>query len=169
MGEGILRQRLTDLGVDATVHSAGLLDLRREAAAPAVDVMGERGVDLSSHRSRQMARELISNADLVVCMERQHVREAVLLEPSAFPKIFTLKELVRRGAAAGPRRSEEPLHAWLARANEGRRVADHLGSSLDDDVEDPIGRQREFYVRTANELEDLIDRLVGLLFSPVRA
>ena len=169
MAEGILRRRLDELGVDANVHSAGLLDLGREASAPAVEVMGERGVDLSSHRSRQMARRLISDADLVICMERVHVREAVLLDPSAFPRIFTLKELVRRGAATGPRGPEEPLATWLARAHDGRRAADHLGSSLDDDVEDPIGRSRDFYVRTANELEDLLDRLVGLLFAPVRA
>ena len=169
MAEGILRHRLEELGVDATVHSAGLLDLGREASGPAVEVMGERGVDLSSHRSRQMARELIIDADLVICMERVHVREAVLLDPPSFPKIFTLKELVRRGAMTGPRGPEESLAAWLARAHHGRRAADHLGSSNDDDVEDPIGRSRDFYVRTANELEDLLDRLVGLLFAPVRA
>ena len=169
MAEGILRQRLERLDVEATVHSAGLLDLGREASAPAVDVMGERGVDLSAHQSRPMAREQIERADLVICMERMHVREAVLLDPDAYPKVFTLKELVRRGTVVGPRQPDESLAEWLARAHEGRRAAHHLGAAAEDDVKDPIGRPRDVYVRTANELEELIDRLVGLLVAPVTA
>jgi protein-tyrosine phosphatase len=169
MAEALLRHRLAQLGIVADIHSAGLLDAGVPASPPAVDVLGERGIDLSSHRSRRMARELIDRADLVLCMERRHVREAVLLDPSAFARIFTLKELVRRGEAMGPRGPEESLQEWLARANLGRRVADHLGASADDDVDDPIGRSREFYARTMAELESLISRLVGLLFAWVAA
>jgi protein-tyrosine-phosphatase len=46
----------------------------------------------------------------------------------------------------------------------GRTRTDLLGSSSDDDVDDPIGLPRSAYEKTANELSDLVDRLVDLLW-----
>ena len=60
------------------------------------------------------------NVDLVIWMERKHVREAVVPGPEAWPRSFTLHELVRREDAIGPRRRSETLQAWLTRAHLGR-------------------------------------------------
>ena len=81
-----------------------------------------------------------------------------------WPRAFTLKELVRRGEMIGPRAPGESIEAWLARAHSGRNRADLLGSSSEDDVEDPIGLSRSAYEKTADELADLVDRLVDLLW-----
>ena len=97
-------------------------------------------------------------------MSREHLREAVLAQPDIWPRAFTLKELVRRGETIGPRAPGESIDAWLARAHAGRNRADLLGSSSADDVEDPIGLSRSAYEKTANELSDLVDRLVDLLW-----
>lgn len=162
MAEGLLRRRLADAGIAATVSSTGLLESGREASTAAVDVLRDRGIHIADHRSRVLARDQVERADLVLAMERAHVREATLVSPRAFPRIFTLKELVRRAETIGPRLAEEDLTAWLRRAGLGRRPTDHLGASLDDDVEDPIGQPASVYDETASELDDLLDRLVGL-------
>ncbi len=165
MAEVLLRHRLAGLGVDAQVASAGLLRPDQPASAHGVDILRGRGLDMTTHRSRTMTRELLGSADLLLAMAREHVREAVVLDPRLWPRTFTLKELVRRGEANGPRQPGEALADWLARVGQGRRVSELTGSSPDDDVADPIGRPRSAYERLAAELDDLLDRFVALTFA----
>ena len=165
MAEALLRHRFADLGVDAQVRSAGLLQSGQPASAHGVDILRGRGLDMSAHRSRSMSRDILSSADLILGMAREHVREAVVLDPALWRRTFTLKELVRRGEAVGPRRAEESLADWLERVGEGRRIADLTGSSPADDVADPIGGPRSAYERMAAELDDLVDRLVAVAFA----
>ena len=164
MAEGLLRDRLARRGVPATVHSAGLLDDGQPASANGVAVLRGRGIDLSTHRSRTLGPDLVSAADLVLGMARLHVREAVVLRPQAWPKSFTLKELVRRGTEIGRRPRGQSVEAWLLEAHAGRTHADLLGEATDDDIFDPIGSSRSVYEKTALEIENLVDRLVALLF-----
>jgi protein-tyrosine phosphatase len=165
MAEVLLRHRLGDLGVEARVASAGLLRSGQPASAHGVDILRGRGLDMTSHRSRAMSRELLGSADLVLAMAREHVREAVVLDPALWRRTFTLKELVRRGERIGPRAAGEPLADWLARAAAGRKASELTGSSPDDDVADPIGHPRGVYERLATELDDLLDRFVALAFA----
>ena len=165
MAEVLLRQRLGDLGVDARVASAGLLQAGNPASAHGVDILRARGLDMTAHRSQAMSRDILSEADVIIGMAREHVREAVVLDPDLWRRTFTLKELVRRGEAAAPRGSGESLDDWLARVGQGRRVADLTGSSPVDDVADPIGGPRSAYERLAMELDDLIERFVAVAFA----
>jgi len=165
MAEVLLRHRLADLGIDATVASAGLLQSGQPASAHGVDILRDRGLDMTTHRSRTMTREMLRSADLIIAMAREHVREAVVLDPNLWPRTFTLKELVRRAELAGPRQVGEPIGDWLARVGHGRRVADLSGSSPTDDVADPIGGPRSAYERMATELDDLLGRFVALTFA----
>jgi protein-tyrosine phosphatase len=169
MAETLLRHRLSGIGVDATVASAGLLRPDQPASAHGVDILRERGLDMTAHRSRAMTRDLLRSCDLILAMAREHVREAVVLDPSLWPRTFTLKELVRRGEAIGRRGHDEALPDWLARAGQGRRIADLSGSSPADDVADPYGGPRVAYERMASELDDLLDRLITLLFAGAMA
>ena len=146
------------------VGSAGMRFNGEPASANGVDVLAERGLDISGHRSRIFDRDLLEGTDLALAMAREHLREAVLARPDLWPRAFTLKELVRRGGMIGPRAPGESIDAWLARAHSGRNRTDLLGSSPDDDVEDPIGLSRADYQKTANELSDLVDRLVHLVW-----
>jgi protein-tyrosine phosphatase len=164
MAEALLRHRLEERGIEANIHSAGLLDDGRVASEYGVDEMRKRGIDLSSHRSRRMARQMIADADLVVAMAREHLREAVVLAPQAFPRAYTLKELIRRGSAIGGRAADEPLDDWLRRAHGERKAADLMGGRPDDDVADPIGGSPADYEATAAELEELVGRMVGLVW-----
>ncbi|MDP8974988.1 MAG: hypothetical protein M3N28_01190 [Actinomycetota bacterium] len=160
MAEVFLARRLEELGVAAHVHSAGLLDDGRPAQG--VEVLAGMGFDTSTHRSRRMTAEMVENADLVLCMAREHLREAVLLSPAAWPRSFTLKEIVRRGEQSGPRPAGQPFDEWVAKLHAGRSRAGLLGSSVDDDIADPIGGSRTVYKNTAAEIQTLSDRLVEL-------
>jgi protein-tyrosine phosphatase len=162
MAEAFLRRGLEQRGVQAHVHSAGLRLDDEPASAEGMNVLADRGLDLSGHRSRIMDAELIGAADLILAMAREHLREAVLADPTTWGRAFTLKELVRRGNMIGPRAPGESLEAWLARAHSGRTKGDLLGSSDNDDVSDPIGLGRQVYEGTADELSSLVDDLVDL-------
>jgi len=173
MGEVLLRDRLARAGVEARVRSAGLVSEGVPASPHGVKVMAKRGLDLSAHRSTPLTPEAVAGADLIIGMAREHVREAVVLDQGSFGRTFTLRELARRARQAGPRGlgpdgEPEPLTAWLERVGAGRRPADLLGVGGDDDVADPIGLSRRTYERTAQEIEQLVDTVVGLAF-PVPA
>ena len=162
MAEAFLRHRLQEIGVDGRVHSAGLLADGNRASAEGVAAMRAWGLDTSTHRSRRMTQEMVAGADLVLGMAREHVREAVLLWPEAWPKTFTIKELVRRGEQAGPRAPGQPFDEWLSKIHAGRSRSQLLGSSPDDDVADPIGLGPQDYRRTAEEIDALVAGLVEL-------
>lgn len=162
MGEAFLRQRLEQLGVDAHVHSAGLLEGGRRASAEGVELLAGWGLDTATHRSRRIALEMVTGADLVVCMAREHLREVVLLHQDAWPRSFTLKELVRRAEQVGPRSPDQPFDEWLAKIHAGRSRAELLGSAAEDDVVDPIGLGREAHRRSAVEIHALVERFAEL-------
>ena len=164
MAEALLVRRVAERELPATIVSAGLLKGGHERTAEVTVVLAERGVALPDKLSRQLIQRDLQSADLVLAMERAHVRHSVLLEPGAWPRTFTLKELVRRGTELGPRPSFESPGKWLARAHEGRERQDLLGDSPIDDVTDPHGGPSSAYEAAATEIEDLVDRLVHLLW-----
>src|SRR5205823_2823196 len=163
MAEGLLRDRLERLGIEARIQSAGVLDSGSPAAPEAVAVLQRRGIDISAHRSRRLSGPLVAGADLILGMTREHVREVALLEPGAWPRSFTLKELVRRGEVAGPWARGQSLEEWLAKVAADRTHAEMLGDSSSDDVADPIGGPHSLYEATAAELSDLVASLVALV------
>jgi protein-tyrosine-phosphatase len=163
MAEGMLREKLRERGVDATVSSAGLSFDGREATAEAIEVADAYGVDIRPHRSRVLRKDLLA-ADLVITMERMHLREAVVVDTAVLGRCFTLKELVRRGEEVGVRQRDESLADWLARVGEDRRLVELLGDSDEDDVADPYMQTIGEYKQTARELDDLVTRLVDLAF-----
>ena len=102
--EGLLARRLSEVGPpDVTVESAGTSGTELEVPADLVREGVSFGLDLSSHVAQRMDEGNVARADLVLGMERSHVREVVLADPPAFGKAFTLREIVRRGRQRGPR------------------------------------------------------------------
>jgi protein-tyrosine phosphatase len=162
LAAAMLRAALEQRGVDRPVSSAGLVADQQPVTEQTSDVAQAFGLDLGEHESQRLETELVRDAALVIGMERRHVREAVVLDPAAWPRTFTLKELVRRGEATGKRASGEVLHNWLARVHEGRQRSALLGASLEDDVIDPTGSAFADHDATARELLDLVGRFVQL-------
>ena len=83
MAEALFARRLSLRGVkDARVESAGLGAEDGHPAAPlAQELMQERGLDLSGHRSRLLTQELLADFELVLVME-DRLKKAV---EHAFP------------------------------------------------------------------------------------
>jgi protein-tyrosine phosphatase len=161
MAAALLARRLSTAGVANEVSSAGArVESPTPATAEAIAAAAEHGLDISSHRSRALDLLSIANADLVLGMTREHVREVVTREQTALPRTFTLKEIVRRGKSSP--RGHEPLADWVAALAADRDVQALLGSSREDDIEDPIGLPLEEYRKTVSELDDLATRLVGI-------
>lgn len=164
MAEGLLKSRLHQAGIDAHVHSAGLIPGGVPATSTAVDVLRERGIDIAAHESRQLVSDMVEHADLVLGMTRRHAREAAVLAPGALPRIFTVKELVRRANLSGRRAPGQPIGEWLAKLSAGRRHEDLLGDDVDDDIADPIGQPRKVYEATASELDEWLAKLVAAVW-----
>lgn len=150
-------------GLPVDVLTAGVTTTPGRPATPGtVEAGREIGVDLRDHRSRPADKELVAGADLVVGMERVHVREAVVLEPAVWRRAFTLPDLVRRAEAVGPRPAGEPLRSWLELLSAGRDHMALMGASDDDDVRDPTTDRSVDHRSTAELLDDLVRRLVNL-------
>ncbi|MFI5054036.1 MAG: hypothetical protein ACHQDE_06710 [Acidimicrobiia bacterium] len=161
----LLVEQLRRLELDVVVDSAGMHAVAGlPATPPTVAAAAALGVDLSAHRSRPAPPSLIAAADLVLTMERAHVREVVVTDPQAFSRTFTLKELVRRGTEVGPREAGEPVPTWLGRVHEGRRAIDLLGGSDDDDIGDPTGSRLLDHRSTAREIDELLAQVIDLVW-----
>jgi protein-tyrosine phosphatase len=163
MAHALLQARVGSHAPEVAIASAGLLEPGQPAAAGTLRLLEQIRIDGRSHVSRTLNTELIRRSDLVLGMERRHVQEAAVLVPEAFPRMFTLKELVRRGNSMGPRH-QETLAQWLTRANAGRSPRDLLGADPADDISDPYGGDEHDYERTFRELDRLVSELVDLLW-----
>lgn len=163
MAEGMLRALLARHGARADIASAGLMSGGAPATDDAIAVMADRGIDITRHVSHTIDPEVVRSTPLIIGMARQHVREAVVTYGADIERTFTLKELVRRGEEAGPRRPDETVFDWLALVGSGRRSSDLVGDHHDDDIADPVGCPRADYEATADGLEILLGQLVALL------
>ena len=74
-----------------TVESAGLGALVGHPADDfAVELMRERGVDIKSHRARQLHPDMVSTADLILVMESGHKKVIDELDQAARGKVHRL-------------------------------------------------------------------------------
>ena len=162
MAAAILQQRLAERGIDARVSSAGTRPWSQGATDDAVAVMREHGLEITAHENRQLTRELVEDADLVLGMTRDHVSIANARSPAARRRTFLVGELARLGADVGPRREAEPLSTWVERAADARPLSRPLGRAMDE-IADPAGEPIEVYRRTAAELDTQLTEIAALL------
>ncbi len=92
MAEGLLRAELSRVGKGGIeVASAGLGAVVGAGADPiAVELMRERGIDVTGHVARQLTGELLRPYELVLCMEKWQVRDVERLAPAARGKVFRI-------------------------------------------------------------------------------
>ena len=170
MVEAFLARALERAGVAAHVSSAGMNALVDSAPPPEViEVMREHGLEIAGHRARQLDEPEVAASDLVIGLTLEHLREAVVMDPTLLQSGFTLKELARRTAAAGSRPSAVAISEWFAALTDNREIDDLLGDSQDDDFPDPIGMPIGAYRQAAGELAALSKDVVRLLWPSVPA
>lgn len=98
VAEGMLRRRLTQGDLDGwTVASAGTWAMQeRGAAQNSILVSAERGIDISEHRARMVTKEMLAQADLVLCMESGHVEALQAEFPDQAAKIHLLSQMAEK-------------------------------------------------------------------------
>jgi protein-tyrosine-phosphatase len=163
MAEALLRAHLGARDAPAHVHSAGTLAWDGPATDAATQTMSARGIDISSHRSRPLTAALVADADLILAMTRSHVWGIHAFDPGAATRTFLVAELPRLGARIGPRRSNETVRAWAARAA-AERVGAVPGRG-EDEIADPYGEPIAVYEATAARL-DAATRAIAELLVP---
>jgi protein-tyrosine phosphatase len=87
--ESLFREKLRHRGIH--ISSAGLKALvGRPMDDNAMQILKERGIDAVEHRARQLDPTMLREADLVLAMERDHLKVVSRLAPEASGKLFLL-------------------------------------------------------------------------------
>ena len=94
MAEGLFRQAFVEVNnFESRIRSAGLGALVGHPPDPkAIQLMMEKGIDISDHRARQLNQEMIRNSDLILVMELDQKNTIEEIEPTARGKVFRLGE-----------------------------------------------------------------------------
>jgi protein-tyrosine-phosphatase len=122
MAAAVFREELGSDADRVEVTSAGTAAWDGQpASAGASEAAARAGLDLAAHRSRRATAELLRGADLVLVMEREHLRAAVAL-------------------GADPRRTHV-LSEWPEPGEPALAVSDPFGGSLEA-YEECLGRIR---------------------------
>lgn len=145
-------------GTDLKVASAGThvvegqpMGMRTRAALASIPELGDLAV--SGHRSKQLSDQHVTQADLIVAMEADHVRFVRRQHPEATRRCATLRRLC---ADLVP--GTAPLDERIAGLDLGSLPLDPA-----EDVADPAGGDVDVYVACADELWALTGELFRLL------
>lgn len=167
VAERLLARALADeAGADEerwVVTSAGTGRYQASVDRSTVEAAADVGVDMSAHVPRQIDRTVLAadGADLVLTMEREHLRAVVDLDPAAWRRTFTLKELTRRALELPPANHDEDFAAWLVRLGADRKASSMMRPDPADDVADPYGRPKREHVAMVAEVAHAVDTLVA--------
>jgi protein-tyrosine-phosphatase len=137
MAAEYMRERAAQSGLShVVVDSAGTLGIENApASGEAIATLREIGLDIADHLSRGLRADDLRTADLVLVMSGRHLVEMESLAPDGDAEIYLL-----RAFEEGP----EPSRGAP-------------------DLEDPIGREMEFYRETFESIRTCIDHLVMYL------
>jgi protein-tyrosine phosphatase len=105
--EVMLRHAVAGKGIQ--VSSAGLGALVNHAIDPTAQaLLVEQGLDGADHRARQISDAILAQADLVLTMERKHVRRIAEIAPQASGKTFLLGKWQQEREIPDPYRQQRP-------------------------------------------------------------
>ncbi len=90
MAAALMNKIAENNDLDISAQSAGIYaDPGEPASEEAIEVMADYGIDLSSHRSRNISDDMIAESDLILTMTEGHKMMTSALAPD---KIFTICE-----------------------------------------------------------------------------
>lgn len=114
MAEGILRKIVVEKKLDWRVDSAGVWAQDGiEPAENAVAILLAKGIDIRSHRSQTVNKDMLYQHDIVLVMEKTQKEAIELAFPDVQHKIFLISQLI----------------------NEDFDIVDPIGHSLQDFLE----------------------------------
>ncbi|WP_352419511.1 low molecular weight protein arginine phosphatase [Proteiniborus sp.] len=95
MAEWLFRHMVEEQGLqdEINIESAGVFAATGESASlQAIEAMEKHSIDISSHKSRQLTKEMLDKADLILAMTNRHKRAIATISNNAIDKTFTLTE-----------------------------------------------------------------------------
>ena len=112
--EVMMRAALAGKGVQ--VSSAGLGALVDHAIdATAQELLVEHSLDGSAHRARQVTSQILSSSDLVLVMERKHLKRISDIAPEALGRAFLLGKWNDDFEIPDPYRQQRPAFEHVYR------------------------------------------------------
>jgi protein-tyrosine-phosphatase len=186
MAEWFMKDKLTKKNGDNEVHlsSAGLAaEEGRPPPLEVISVMREYGYDVSGHRAHLLNQVDVDESDLILTMAMHNSQRLLTEHQEAVYKVFTLKEFVIQGEQKGreleeenPEKRLEELRRWIRRIEGWEPSSD--GEDLNEQlrlfflhyfhiydhsytIDDPLGQSDEFMRRTAEEIREFVDRIMG--------
>jgi len=109
-----MRAALAGKGVQ--VSSAGLGALVDHAIdATAQELLVEHSLDGSAHRARQVTSQILSSSDLVLVMERKHLKRISDIAPEALGRAFLLGKWNDDFEIPDPYRQQRPAFEHVYR------------------------------------------------------
>jgi len=99
MAAALAARELARIGMAARATSAGVQAVDDAPASDAsIQVAGEIGLDLRSHRARLLTRPLVLDADRVFVMDERQRAFIGVLAPEAMDRVHVLREYATAGA-----------------------------------------------------------------------
>jgi len=145
------------------IFSRGVAGGPGNTPEPMALALAHHGLALVSPSGEQLSSDDLQ-ADLYLFMERAILRDAVVRNPSLWPKSFTMREFARRAQLNPPQRDSESFAEWLAVIHGTRRREELLGTDSSDDVRDPgLGGDLEAFSAMIVELELLSHKVAQFL------
>ena len=93
MAEGILKSMAEKNNLNLEVKSAGISVFDGDNASKnSIKAMEKIGLDISGHEARQLHKDLVDEADLILTMSKSHKEFIKSNFPSSKDKVFTLLE-----------------------------------------------------------------------------
>ncbi|MCA2214065.1 arsenate reductase/protein-tyrosine-phosphatase family protein [Jidongwangia harbinensis] len=173
MAEHLFRRavdaRLDDGAGAVEVQSAGTDAWADQPMHPfAIGILRERGADVSDFRTRRLNPAAVTRADVVLTAAREQRAAAVLMQPAAVKRTFTLPQFARLAGqvvAVGPLAATDPagrLRELVERIPmmRGQLPAPPAGQ---DEIADPVRQPIEGFRRCGTEIDRLVTDLAAII------
>jgi len=104
MAEVMLKNQYPQL----TVYSSGLGALVGKPADPfSVELMAEKGIDLTNHCAQQINSVLVSSSDLILVMEQKHISKLHSQYPESRGKVHLIGKWIDSQEVPDPYRKDK--------------------------------------------------------------
>ncbi len=151
----------------AFVESLGFGPEDLPSIPDAVDAMRRRGLDTSGHRSRQVTKDNIEPADLVLTSERDHVIKIAALSPRAYRQSMTMPEFLSLAEWADTD-GVESLREFVTSLTAQRTARDYITSDIEE-IDDPTGSSPRAFEAAVVAMEEMCRRVVDAISDVVPA
>ncbi len=163
--ERLLAARLA--GTDVAVVSAGTRAVvGHPVSAPMVPLLTSAGARVEGFAAQQLDAGLVTRADLVLGLTRDHRSAVVSLAPAAVRRTFTLLELARLLEHVDPdelRAAGDTVGARVRALPRLVTAVRHLAGRGEDDVVDPYGGSAALYRESFGQLAPAVEAVAAAL------